>query len=137
MTSKPALLLCLIACISLAGCTLCKNAKRTVLDEPSEFSWMKDRKQSLAVYRTWANHAWCEQCSTDPKQCATGAYVAGFKDGFVDYVYGGGTGEPPPVPPQSFWNVEKRNPRGHSAAIDWFAGYRHGALVAREEGSGF
>lgn len=95
---------------------------------------MNDRKRSVEVYRTWADRAWREQCSSDPEQCLSQAYVAGFKDGFVDYVYGGGSGEPPPVPPRPFWNVEERNPRGHLAATDWFAGYRHGAQVAREEG---
>jgi len=95
---------------------------------------MEDRKRSIETYRWWADRAWREQCSSDPEGCESRAYVAGFKEGFVDYVYGGGSGEPPPVPPRPFWNVEERNPRGHSAATDWFAGYRHGAQVAREEG---
>jgi hypothetical protein len=58
----------------------------------------------------------------------------GFLDGFTDFVYAGGSGEPPPVPPRQFWNVEWRSPRGHEASQDWFSGYRHGARVARDGG---
>ncbi len=95
---------------------------------------MDDRDHSVEVYRSWADQAWGEQLSSDSGQCIQGAYEAGFKDGFVDYVYGGGSGEPPPVPPRPFWNVDLRNPNGHTEATDWFAGYRHGAQVAKEEG---
>ncbi len=134
MTAKPLFLLCILACALLPGCTVCQNLKRTILDEPSDFSWMEDREQSLEVYRTWADRAWREERSSDPEQCVSKAYVVGFKDGFVDYVYAGGSGEPPPVPPRQFWNVDVRNPRGHSEAADWFAGYRHGSQLAREAG---
>ncbi len=134
MTSKLLFLFCLLVCAVLPGCTLCKNAKRTILDEPSVFSWMEDREQSLEAYRTWADRAWREERSLDPEQSVSRAYVEGFKDGFVDYVYAGGSGEPPPVPPRQFWNVDVRNPRGHSEAADWFAGYRHGSQLAREAG---
>lgn len=41
---------------------------------------------------------------------------------------------PPAVPPREYWNVDLRNPHGHMQATDWFAGYRHGAQLAREEG---
>src|SRR5688500_7470219 len=58
----------------------------------------------------------------------------GFRDGFVDFVYLGGTGEPPPVPPRQFWNVMLRSPEGKVRANLWFDGYRHGAAVARDGG---
>ena len=95
---------------------------------------MADRDHSIEVYRSWADQAWQEHRSSDSGQCDSRAYAAGFKDGFVDYVYGGGSGEPPPVPPRPFWNVDIRNPRGHTEATNWFAGYRNGAQVARDEG---
>ncbi len=104
------------------------------MSEPSDFSWMADRKLSEEVYRAWSDLAWREQYSADPEQCGSNAYEVGFKDGFTDYVFAGGSGEPPPVPPRLFWNVDVRNPRGRSEATDWFAGFRHGAQVAREEG---
>ena len=58
----------------------------------------------------------------------------GFRDGFVDYVYAGGNGEPPPVPPRQYWNVMLRSPEGKQLADQWFAGYRHGAQIARDGG---
>lgn len=61
-------------------------------------------------------------------------YALGFRDGFVDYVYAGGAGQPPPVPPRKFWNVAWRTPAGAAGAEQWFAGYRHGAQSARNGG---
>ena len=132
-------LLGLLVCVSLPGCSVCQNARRTLLDEPATFSWKTDRRQSVKVYRSWADQAWRQQCSAGCGQSASGgyqsrAYVAGFKDGFVDFVFAGGSGEPPPLPPRRYWNVGARNPRGHAGAADWFAGFRHGAQVARDEG---
>jgi hypothetical protein len=132
--AKMAILPCLLIWLSLSGCTVCENAKRTILREPREFSWRTDRKESLKVYRAWADRAWCQQRSADPEQRESSAYQAGFKDGFVDYVFAGGAGEPPPVPPRRFWNVDERNRHGHAEATDWFAGYRHGAQLARAKG---
>jgi hypothetical protein len=61
-------------------------------------------------------------------------YETGFIDGFVDYVFAGGNGEPPPVPPRRLWNVYFRSEEGHLRAADWFTGYRHGAGYARDGG---
>ncbi|MEM8943650.1 MAG: hypothetical protein AAGD11_00590 [Planctomycetota bacterium] len=124
----------LIALATMPGCTLCLNAKRTLLDEPARFSWQTDRKRSVQVYRTWADRAWGVECSNNPESSTSPPFEAGFKDGFVDYVYAGGTGEPPPVAPRKYWNVGHRNPHGHAAAAEWFAGYRLGAEIARIEG---
>ena len=127
-------LVSLLLCVTFSGCSVCLLAKRVLIKEPADFSWKADRAQSLEAYQCWANQAWYQQWSADPELQASSKYVAGFKDGFVDYVYAGGTGEPPPVPPRQFWNVSARNDRGHAAAADWFAGFRHGAQVARDEG---
>ncbi len=122
-------------CILLTGCVpICRNAKRTFWDEPRAFSWKKDRQYSKEVYHGWAEKAWREQSSSIPEVHRKGDYGAGFKEGFVEYVYAGGTGEPPPVPPRRYWNTDLRSPRGHGAADQWFAGYRHGASIAREGG---
>jgi hypothetical protein len=61
-------------------------------------------------------------------------YAMGFKDGFADYLYAGGTGEPPPLPPRYYWKMRYETPDGHQAMEDWFAGFRHGAGVARASG---
>jgi len=123
------------ACLAMfAGCSVCQQARRTVIEEPLQYSSKGDRERSLATYRLWAESAWRQEraaCATFPE---SEGYSLGFRDGFVDYIYAGGNGEPPPVPPRKFWNVEWRSPAGHAAAADWFAGYRHGAQVARDGG---
>lgn len=124
-----------IVCILFTGCTVCENARRTMCTEPHLFHWKKDKRRSLAVYSAWADDAWQEHAHNCTQLDGGSAdYIIGFRDGFVDYVYAGGTGEPPPVPPRHLWNVDFRNGEGHQRAEDWFAGYRHGAQVARDEG---
>jgi hypothetical protein len=75
-----------------------------------------------------------EIISECPELLGSPDYALGFRDGFVDYVYAGGNGEPPPVPPRQYWNVMLRSPEGKQLADAWFAGYRHGAQIARDGG---
>jgi hypothetical protein len=117
-----------------SGCTVFQNARRTLIQEPSEFSWRWDRGRSLKVYRQWADQAWAAESGACPEAGAVDEYALGFRDGFVDFVYAGGDGQPPPVPPRKFWNVAWRTPEGDVAAQQWFAGYRHGAQSARNGG---
>ncbi len=124
-----------IAGILLApGCTVCQQARRTVCDEPASFSAILDRKRSVKTYREWADMAWCEERNACPAMPTSEPYALGFSDGFSSFVYAGGSGEPPPVPPRQYWNVCWRSPEGHAASDDWYAGYRHGARVARDGG---
>lgn len=132
--ARVSVLLSLIACTLLPGCTVWLNARRTILDEPAQYSWFCDRKRSVKVYKEWADRAWMEHCAAHRGMRFSEPYTAGFKDGFVDFVYAGGAGEPPPVPPRQFWNVGERNSRGHSQAEEWFAGFRRGAQVADDNG---
>jgi hypothetical protein len=123
-----------VAIAAQSGCTVYQSARRTLIQEPSEFSWRVDRGRSLKVYRQWADDAWAAERGACPDVAEVDDYALGFRDGFVDFVYAGGPGEPPPVPPRKFWNVGWRTPAGASAAQQWFAGYRHGSQVARDEG---
>jgi hypothetical protein len=116
------------------GCTVCEQTRRTVCQEPKAFLAFRDRKVSVATYRGWAAMAWSDERKSCPTLPMSEEYALGFSDGFTSFVYAGGSGEPPPVPPRQLWNVERRSPPGHAAAQDWFAGYRHGARVAREGG---
>jgi hypothetical protein len=127
-------LMLLIVCLTAtSGCTVCQNLRRTMCREPRAYSWKRDRAQSLKLYREWAGEAWARECAA-LGEMATPEYRAGFLDGFVDYVYAGGNGEPPPLPPREFWNADMRSPQGRRLADDWFAGYRHGAQTARVGG---
>jgi hypothetical protein len=122
----------MIAC--QCGCTVYQSARRTLIEEPSQFSWRLDRGRSLKVYRQWADEAWAAESVVCPEIADADDYSLGFRDGFVDFVYAGGAGEPPPLPPRKFWNIGWRTPAGANAAEQWFAGYRHGAQVARDGG---
>ena len=121
-------------CILLSGCTVWQNARRTLIHEPAAYSWKHDRRRSVDAYRQLADQVWQQEAIHCPDLLTQPDYVMGFRDGFVDYVYAGGTGEPPPVPPRHFWNVVLRGPDGKQRVEQWFAGYRHGARVARDGG---
>jgi hypothetical protein len=121
-------------CMSTMGCTICQLARRTIWQEPAAYSWKHDRRRSSETYLQWANAELAEQASRCPDLFGDPDYVMGFRDGFIDFVWAGGTGEPPPVPPRQFWNVMLRSPDGKVRAELWFDGYRHGSAVARDGG---
>lgn len=122
------------AICTLPGCSVWQQARRTIWYEPIAYPWKFDRQRSLKAYRSWAEQAWQNESGACPGGPPSEHYELGFKDGFVDFVYAGGDGQPPPVPPRRFWNLKWRSPQGHSAADEWFAGYRHGAKSARAGG---
>jgi hypothetical protein len=59
-------------------------------------------------------------------------YADGFSDGYVEYLFGGGTGEPPPVPQRHYWNGRYQTLEGQQAIDHWFAGCRQGASAGQE-----
>lgn len=124
-----------IASAIFVGCTSpCYLANRTLIREPARYSHRVDGKRSLKLYRSWAESEWGQVVGSCGEIAMTADYHAGFVDGFVDYVYAGGTGEPPPVPPRDYWNVAARSPQGKEMVEQWFNGFRHGARIAREGG---
>jgi hypothetical protein len=108
--------------------------ERTIKWEPSAYWWKSDSERSRATYLVWAKEAWAQEGEGCASASSGPDFKAGFLDGFVDYVYAGGTGEPPPLPPRPFWNMDLRLPAGRERANQWFAGYREGARVARDSG---
>jgi hypothetical protein len=82
-----------------------------------------------------ASAAWKEIEKADPEHVYSAAYAEGFKDGYRDFIEEGGTGQPPPVAPPCYWDLRYQTPLGHAAIEDWYAGFRHGAAVARESGN--
>ncbi|TWT37083.1 hypothetical protein KOR34_20300 [Posidoniimonas corsicana] len=127
-TASILLLCCCTGCLSV-----CNNAYRTLIKEPKEFSWRKDRCESRTLYASWAAGAWAEQRSNGTP-CQSADFALGFQDGFVEYCYAGGSGEPPPIPPRPYWNSLNRVAPLDKSAYEWFDGYRLGARVARTGG---
>src|SRR5207247_1041528 len=82
--------------------------------------------------RKWADDAW-KTIGSAPEGCPYSVdHAQGFKDGFAEYLYEGGSGEPPPLPPRRYWSMSYQTPQGYQAVEDWFAGFRHGAWLARQ-----
>jgi hypothetical protein len=92
-----------------------------------------DEHKFLHAVRAAADAAWDEVCRADGNAHSR-PYAAGFREGFVDYVEAGGTGEPPYLPPFRYRLTKYRSVDGIAAAEDWYAGFRHGAAVARGSG---
>ena len=125
-----AIVLFIVTCGS--GCSVWRLANRTMYSELSLFPPITDGYASCRQYNAWARESWTRISQEEPDLPAS--YARGFRQGFVDYVYAGGTGEPPPVPPRPFWRINFRNKLGDQAIRDWYVGYRHGAAVARDDG---
>jgi hypothetical protein len=82
--------------------------------------------------KKWAAAAWRDVHAQAPGLSAD--YGAGFREGFAQYLYQGGNGEPPLLPPPHYRKLRYQTPEGYQAIADWFAGYRHGAAVAHDGG---
>jgi hypothetical protein len=81
-----------------------------------------------------AHDAFRDLCRTHPEQEFSADYAHGFEKGFIHDAEGGGNGEPPPNPPPCYQHARFDNPAGRQALEDYYAGFRHGAAVARESG---
>ncbi len=90
----------------------------------------RERKRN----RKWAKEAWQEIVASGEMEATSEEYVEGFEDGYAEYLYRGGDGEPPTIPPKKFRRLKYQTVEGYRAIQDWFVGYRHGAEVARASG---
>ncbi len=81
-----------------------------------------------------AKKIWTDIVASCPEGTYSKDYAQGFKDGFVDYIEGGGSGDPPPFPPAHYRCSAYHTFEGHKAVDDWFGGWRHGAAMAKQTG---
>jgi hypothetical protein len=114
-----------------SGCSLVGNATHNVVLETRQYL---DTRAEEARNRRWADTAWEEVRQSGHPESPSDDYADGFKAGFADYLFAGGTGEPPPLPPHRYWTQRYQTPAGDAAIQDWFAGFRHGAATARDGG---
>jgi hypothetical protein len=116
------------------GCGPLAQAMHILVIEPIQYcKTADDILERRRDYRL-AEEAWQVVAQENPDHPYSPDYVNGFMDGFADYLYAGGTGEPPPLPPRQYWRITYETPQGHQAIEDWFAGFRFGATIARESG---
>lgn len=118
----------------LVGCSVFDDALLVSFCEPKLFNDYTDEQASSATYRALADQVWSQLDGGCPEGCLEGDYAWGFREGFASYVYAGGNGQPPAVPPRPYWQLDLRSPEGAVAVQSWFDGYRHGARAAREGG---
>ncbi len=130
-------LLCLVG----SGCRLFDNFMRTTVVEPLHYASHLSDITSKARFRGLAQSAFASvrahACADlDDYECEpfSADYQLGFEDGFVDFLDAGGTGSPPPLPPRRYWKAKYQTPPGQCAVADWFRGYEHGTVSARESG---
>jgi len=119
-------------CTSCTGCALVDDAGRNfllALKTPIE------QHREMTRNREWAEAAWSAEYSREHESEPSVDFADGFKQGFADYLYRGGDGEPPLVAPLRYRKVSYQTPEGYQAIQDWFAGYRRGTAVARDSGA--
>lgn len=124
----------LFGCLGSTGCSVWSYAWLVNVSERKLYCEEKDEAISMATYRSWADEAWAETGACCPEDCLAPDYAWGFREGFAEFVYAGGNGEPPAMPPRVYWQADMRNREGAAAVNSWFEGYRQGARVAREGG---
>ncbi len=115
-----------------AGCALVATSVDTVVTSTCRrCNDHFERKRN----REWAEAAWATHCGANPAAPYSEAFGDGFKEGFADYLYQGGDGEPPPLPPEQYRKPRYQTPQGYQAIEQWFVGYREGAGAAKASGS--
>lgn len=120
------ILMCWVG-ISLTCCTGC-----TVI-----VTQLKDRRDDFAIHRTnryIAHEAWAgvRECYED-LPCRVD-FEKGFKRGYSDRA-SGLNGCPPALPPRRYWRAKLMGHEAIERANAWFDGYRHGVVVAEQDGN--
>ena len=100
-------------------------AKRTTQLEPGFYEYIRSDKVAQREARLLAQQAWAEVAANHGD--ATPDFKDGFLEGFADYLYRGGSGEPPVIPPRGYWHLRFLNHFGKATIGDWYEGFRQGA----------
>lgn len=121
-------------CLLYQGCMPIGRAIRTSLVQPTEYNTYVNCATEVARDRLLAREALEHFEGEHAGVPYSRDFRCGFKDGYADYLFAGGTGNPPPVPPRCYWNACYQTPEGHQAIEDWFAGFQAGAAAAKASG---
>ena len=115
-----------------SGCALIEDANRNLL---VALTTPIETHKEIARNKRWAETAWQKICMNSGPRQFSRDYAHGFRDGYADYLFRGGDGEPPLLAPLHYRHLRYQTPQGYLAVEDWFAGYRHGAAVAHDTGA--
>lgn len=123
------LLLIGLAFIS-SGCVLVRDATDLIAYRSCEsIDEYFEKKRNCR----WAAEAWEEFSKNQPTPFYSQDFAIGFKEGYAKYLYDG-THKPPVLPPRRYRKSKYQTPEGYRAKQDWFAGYRQGVAIAKEQG---
>lgn len=100
-------------------------------------SQLKDRRDDLAIRTT--NHTIASRAWADVKDCYSDLpcradFEKGFKRGYADRA-SGLNGCPPALPPRRYWRAKMMGHEAMNRANAWFDGYRHGVVIAEQDGN--
>jgi hypothetical protein len=120
-----------LLCPFASGCGLFYIGARNLCNEAK---LIRDSRCEEIRYAYLAHEAWEHVKASSPLHTYSPDYVAGFHAGFADYLYAGGCGDPPAMPPKHYRHFHAESPRGAKALQDWYGGFRHATTVAKESG---
>jgi hypothetical protein len=131
MRSKIFLLAVVLGSGNLGCGTLFTDACRNMSEAPVR--GLDDSRTRKDTCRA-AREAWRNVERANPNQHFSADYAEGFKAGFADFLYEGGDGLPPAVPPFHYQLARYQTPEGHQAIVQWYAGFAEGSAQARASG---
>jgi hypothetical protein len=123
----------MLAVVAQTGCEPARAITSNLILDPLKWDRYSDGIGRHIRDASLAEEAWEEVCVRDGDAYSR-HYRRGFLEGFRDYMNMGGTGDPPTLPPRSYWRIYYQSPEGHDAIQDWFDGFRHGSSVAKASG---
>jgi hypothetical protein len=129
MRGLPILLVAVVPVLS--GCNLFKLAAFNATNEPHLYSDQQHLKKRAYDF---AQEAWLDHLSHLKTDCPPKAFESGYIDGFADYLFKGGNGAPPTVPPNYLRRYQYLSPDGHSEIEEYYSGFAAGAADAKASG---
>lgn len=96
----------ILMCLACSGCGLLVNAGRNFVVQP--VACIDDCK-TRKLNRMLAAEAW-EKTVAGHEDAYSKHYGRGFQKGYADYLYSGGSGQPPPVPPWYYQTLFYQTP---------------------------
>jgi hypothetical protein len=123
-----------LVCALVQGCGPIINGTRTLVIEPIHYCRRADELIECHRNHDLAEQAWAEFAGKGPCVAHSDDFAKGFKQGFADFLFAGGTGAPPPLPPRHYWGSKYQSAEGRRAIEDWFGGFRQGAETAKHNG---
>jgi hypothetical protein len=128
---RTALFIAWLGIVPSTGCTL---VSRAVYNVHYDKTLQADLEERGALHRKLGQEAWLEAWAAGTSAAPDPAFGDGFVDGFADYLDRGGSGNPPPAPPNRFRFGDALSPEGHQAAARYFSGFAEGARAAHASG---